>query len=227
MFSDIFIYLASIFGHWQTWLSGGGIGGAAVVALTIIERLSNYKMPRMVYVSVFVVAFFLGATFLAWRDQFNRANSLFGQNQRLVGENDVLKNKQPSQQIVVANTAEEERLREEVRRLQHELDDREVRKRNRLFVGQFLAAGNAIKEECNSLESKPYLDGKAVKWANDTAKELQSIDPSFTAMFQSASGGSYARSIGGKPLPPINDQVWNWVNIRTDALNRILESMPR
>ena len=124
-----------------------------------------------------------------------------------------------------AAAKEEQRLRAEVQRLEAQLDDREKRKENRLKVGRFLNEGSLIKAECDSLEERPYLQAKAIKWANETIKGLESIDASYAPRFQDRTGPMYG-NIGGKALPQINEQVWNWVNLRTEALNRILETMP-
>jgi hypothetical protein len=218
IWSDIIIYVIDIFGHWQAWPAGVGIGAGALLILVVIERLSNYKMSRLIYASVFIGAFFLGATFLAWRDQFNRANRLFR-------ENSALNNRQPSQPIIVSDTAEEQRLRDEVQSLREQLDERQ-KLLDRETLSRFLAEGNSIKAECDSLEDRPYLNAKASKWASDTSNALRSIDDSYAARFEGTAGVSYSRSIGGKALPKMNEDVWNFVNIRTDALARILESMP-
>ena len=112
----------------------------------------------------------------------------------------------------------------ETERKQRELA--EQRRKNRNVVGDFLARGNAIKDECTSLAAKPELEEKAYQWAKQTSTGLAQIDKSYAGRFQGASGLSYSRSIGNQPLPQINNNVWNWVNQRTDALTRILESMP-
>lgn len=133
---------------------------------------------------------------------------------------------QPPAPIIVRDTAEEERLRHEVNQLRAQLDEREQRKKNRQMVSVFLGKGTDIRNECDSLEERPYLEGKAIRWAEETEKGLRAIDASYAERFKSASGLSYGRNIGGQPSPRKNNDVWNWVNWRIDALNRIFETMP-
>lgn len=43
-----------------------------MVALGALERIFGFTVPRKIYALVFVVFFFLGATYLAWKDQFDK-----------------------------------------------------------------------------------------------------------------------------------------------------------
>ena len=67
--SDFWQFLVAVFWRWQSWLGGTGVGGAIVVLVGLYERLANQKMPKQVYIGIFIGAFLLSAFFLAWRDE--------------------------------------------------------------------------------------------------------------------------------------------------------------
>src|ERR1700758_4204144 len=64
--SKIFPFIASVFQHWQIWLSGGGLGGFIVITVSLFERLAKKSLPIKVHVYIFLIAFFLGSCFLSW-----------------------------------------------------------------------------------------------------------------------------------------------------------------
>ena len=59
-----------VFGQWQTWLSGGGIGGVAVIVVGILDRWGKWPMSKKWYAAIFLGAFFLGANYVAWLQAF-------------------------------------------------------------------------------------------------------------------------------------------------------------
>jgi hypothetical protein len=62
-------FIVAVFGHWQIWLSGGGIGGFMVIASSLFEKLTGKSFSKRFHLSVFVVAFFLCSCLLAWIDE--------------------------------------------------------------------------------------------------------------------------------------------------------------
>jgi hypothetical protein len=76
MLHDLFVFLWSYLSHWQSYATGGFVTGIIGVA----ERLSGKQLPRKVYALIFVISFSLAAVFMAWRDQYLRANQLDKQN---------------------------------------------------------------------------------------------------------------------------------------------------
>jgi hypothetical protein len=105
--------------------------------------------------------------------------------------------------------------------------ERQKREQNRAAVGGVLAAGNRIREAADSLVERPELQARTQQWYKETLEGLTKIDASYAAMFASATGGYYTRNHGGKPLPQANVNLWNNVTHKTEALSRILETMPR
>src|SRR6266850_7665274 len=69
MLPDLWMWSTEVFGHWQLWLSGGGLGGAIVLAVYFWERLRGKTMPNRNYVFIFVVVFLFAASFGAWSDE--------------------------------------------------------------------------------------------------------------------------------------------------------------
>lgn len=69
IFSELFLFLGSVFSHWQIWLSGGGLGGFIVIAVALVEKLWGKSLSKRVHVYLFLVAFFLCACFLSWVDK--------------------------------------------------------------------------------------------------------------------------------------------------------------
>lgn len=73
---DFIKWLSLIFGRWQVWASGGGIGGAVVIILYLIERLIGWTMPKNWYVLIFVILFILSASFIVWKDEHQKTSIL-------------------------------------------------------------------------------------------------------------------------------------------------------
>ena len=69
MLQDLFYFLRSAFGHWQTWASGGGIGGLLVILLGIYERVWGRPVSNRMYIEIFIVGFLFFALFAAWREE--------------------------------------------------------------------------------------------------------------------------------------------------------------
>ena len=103
---------------------------------------------------------------------------------------------------------------------------RKKRQEAREQITKRLIAGNNLKAACDSLQEVRQIDAKALDWNNQTVKTLQSIDSSFVARFQNPNGPTYSRSVNGKQVPVMNEQIWNYLNMRTEALGRILETLP-
>jgi hypothetical protein len=69
---DVFDFFVAYLSHWQSYATGGVVTGVIAVG----ERLSGKQLPKKVYATIFVGIFSLVAFFLAWRDQYTRANNL-------------------------------------------------------------------------------------------------------------------------------------------------------
>jgi hypothetical protein len=74
--SDALVFLWSYLSHWQSYATGGIVTGLINAA----ERISSQQIPKRAYVLIFVVSFSLVAFFMAWRDEFTRANTLEREN---------------------------------------------------------------------------------------------------------------------------------------------------
>lgn len=127
--------------------------------------------------------------------------------------------------IVVKDSAEVETLRGEVARLHSELDERQKLAAIRSTVGQLLTQGNGLKAACDSLTDKPELENQAIAWANQSLAALKKIDPSYAALFEQPSGQEYNRYVNNQAIPTDLNHVWNFVNLRTDVLARILQDV--
>jgi hypothetical protein len=101
------------------------------------------------------------------------------------------------------------------------------RKSERRQIAGYLEAGNQIKMQVDTLDERTEMEKTALEWNETTYRGLEAMDPSYAARFKSVSGASYSRSREGKALPMINQNIWNFVNVRTETLNRILETMPQ
>lgn len=74
--SDFVTWICAIFGRWQVSASGGGIGGAVIIILYILERLVGWTMPKIWYFLIFVVLFILSASFFVWKDEHQKVIAL-------------------------------------------------------------------------------------------------------------------------------------------------------
>jgi hypothetical protein len=213
--TDLLVFIRMVGNHWSPLVTGGGIVAMIVILERYAGRQISWRVVRwLVVVSVVV------AIFMTWRDEHTELTQLKSR------QKEPAPTATPIAPVVITNTAEEDRLRGDVKELQAQLDERKRHREDRRRVAEFLAAGNAIMAACDTLQERPDLDTAAGNWATQTLAGLTTMDPSYAARFQSASGGTYVRSIGNQTLPEINNRVWNWVRFRTEALNRILESMP-
>ena len=72
IWSDLLSFLWAYLSHWQSYATGGVVTGIIGVS----ERLLGKQLPKKVYAAIFILVFSLAAFFLAWRDEYIRANEL-------------------------------------------------------------------------------------------------------------------------------------------------------
>jgi len=87
MIHQLFEWLWAMLTHWQGWLSGGGLGGLALISLYLFERFSGRTVPKLWYSLIVFFFFFLGASFTAWRDQTEKTRDALS---KLANANDRL-----------------------------------------------------------------------------------------------------------------------------------------
>lgn len=63
-------FVHSVFWHWQSWVGGSGAGGAIVVFLVLYEKFMDKKVSKQLYGLIVLVTFVIGASFVAWRDEY-------------------------------------------------------------------------------------------------------------------------------------------------------------
>lgn len=72
---DIGRFVLAVVGHWQSYATGGVITGV----IAVVERLSGKTLPKKAYGAIFIGVFLLAAFFLAWQDEYHRANDFDAQ----------------------------------------------------------------------------------------------------------------------------------------------------
>jgi hypothetical protein len=77
--SEIWLWFSLLVNHWQNWASGGGLGGAVILIVYLLERLWGRTMNNLWYVLLFVVLFILGASFMVWKDEHRQVTNLTSQ----------------------------------------------------------------------------------------------------------------------------------------------------
>jgi hypothetical protein len=85
-------WLAAMFGHWQSWLSGGGAGGAVLIILLLVEKFhpKGWTMPKRWYAVLVAMFFVLGSSFYTWKDELDRATQMQGERDQKQRELDDL-----------------------------------------------------------------------------------------------------------------------------------------
>lgn len=76
MIHEAWLWLGAVFGQWQNWLSGSGVGGAVVIVIGLLQWFGVWKMPKGIYALVFLGCFFVGANFVAWKNQHEKLLAL-------------------------------------------------------------------------------------------------------------------------------------------------------
>ena len=115
--------------------------------------------------------------------------------------------------VIVSNEAEVARLRAEL----------DVRARNsaiRERLAQLIRDGNKIMQACLVNQERPELQDMANTWAGETFRYLNSIEPVWAQVFDSASGFTFSKGI-----PQLNENVWNFVNLRVQALGTFADKV--
>jgi hypothetical protein len=69
---EIVTFIWSFVSHWQTYVTGGSV----TALITVWERLRNKNLPTRAYFLIFVVTFSIVGFFMAWREQYERAEGL-------------------------------------------------------------------------------------------------------------------------------------------------------
>jgi hypothetical protein len=69
MWNELVIFCVAVVSHWQAYVTGGAVTGI----IGVVERLTDWKMPKRAYAAVFLGIFLLVSFFLAWRDQYHEA----------------------------------------------------------------------------------------------------------------------------------------------------------
>jgi hypothetical protein len=72
MLHDLARFVVAVVSHWQAYVTGGAVTGV----VTLIERLTAWKLPKWAFAALFVGVFLLASFFLTWRDEYLRANTL-------------------------------------------------------------------------------------------------------------------------------------------------------
>jgi len=67
--NDVYLWLALIFGHWQNWLIGAGVGSIVVLILYKLELSQGWFIPKFWYAIMFVFIFPLASSFWVWKDE--------------------------------------------------------------------------------------------------------------------------------------------------------------
>jgi hypothetical protein len=62
--NDLILWLSLLFGHWQNWLGGAGLGGFIVLVVYLLERFKGWTMPKFWYALLFIFFFILGSSFM-------------------------------------------------------------------------------------------------------------------------------------------------------------------
>lgn len=72
MWSDFLVFCIAVVSHWQGYITGGAV--TALVA--VVERLSDWKMSKRAYATVFLGVFLFVSFFLTWRDEYKNAQGV-------------------------------------------------------------------------------------------------------------------------------------------------------
>ena len=149
-----------MFGHWQTWLSGGGFGGLIVVLVNLIERLTGRRLSHKSYGLIFVAAFLICACFIVWIQEHAERGNLSKNNKALTD---------------VAERAKAESAQKDgtINALRNQLQDQQA------TINRFIAElGNKIAPEplrLTALRLENDRAGHHVKWIILTSRIITPV----------------------------------------------------
>lgn len=61
-------WIKAFFSHWQVWASGGGLGGAVLLIINLVQAATGWKMSAKWQLLILLVFFVIGASYMLWRD---------------------------------------------------------------------------------------------------------------------------------------------------------------
>lgn len=102
-------------------------------------------------------------------------------------------------------------------------DPAEIAKRQEIVkqLTTYSTAMTALMHGCEVKEPRPELGTQADRVVNEAYNYLQNNKPSYAARFAAANGPTYTLS----DVPQINNNVWNYLNLRNQVLTEILKEL--
>ncbi len=209
------IFLLVFISHWQSYITGG----AVTAVITLVERWREKTLPKRIYFIIFAVTFAMASFFMAWRDQFERAErlqiSLNAKPQQPAIQVNVPPISVPPAQVVIQGTSDtgfpkqngpgEKRLAEEIQ--------------------NYIGTGVGIQEYFVKTDDLPEVKKRWLKWRDDTFSYLKQIGPSYAVQFDQAHGSAFMGCPNGRSVEGCG--YWQDIQGKNDTLSNILGELRR
>jgi hypothetical protein len=133
--SKLWMSLWAVTDHWVVLVTGGGVTACLVVLQYWLQKTISWRIYKWV-----IVLFMAYACFLAWRDEYDRAQSLLATKADLEGQLRELRSHRGSEEQIRALEAELRLSQQALSALQHSLKPRRLAPEERAKFTTALAA---------------------------------------------------------------------------------------
>lgn len=87
-------------------------------------------------------------------------------------------------------------------------------------ISKFIDEGDILRKECATQKDIKNLTLRVSDWTNRMLNYLNSIDHSWASRVNSVTGQTYTHG-----YPEVNENIWNFLNLRIQKLDEILKDI--
>ncbi len=175
-------FLWACISRWGSYATGGVVTGL----IHVYERLSSRTLPRRTYFLIFVVTFSIAACFMAWREQYERAqNAEKALSQKPTQPIQV---NVPPAQVIITPPSDANRLSVTKRWPKESASPKVVDIINQ--IARLADRGTAIQTAWMKANDTAAFIAEYEKWTKDADTLLNSVGTSYAVQFRNARGSA-------------------------------------